>query len=266
MSEKPVFTIYQKQEAEKQFSALSDKLFNNFVLVTQEAKYRLTEIEFYYTNICSEEIEIPDHFPPEAGLPYMLEDFHQTGFSHPDPYTHGFFNQNKSDCWYLHSNGKSLKNGNYKGLDLTIGNEGEFSFGGILIRGIRNISGEEYINGPSKVVDRIMQDLKKENIKEMSNILTLSALDKNNEIYIADYGIDDSTYKHEVPIQTTRFGLKKKLEDTGDFIERPYRFIIELNPLHKFKNKENAVRKLLLESRLTKEEAKSILGYNISMQ
>ncbi len=182
MSENPVFTMYQKQEAKKQFSAIADKLFNNYILVIQEEKYRLTEIEFYYTNICSEEIEIPDHFPLEAGIPYMLEDFHQTGFPHPDPYTHGFGNQHKSDYWYLHSNGKSLKNGNYKGLDLTIGNEGEFSFGGILLRGIRNISGGDYINGPSKVVDRIIQDLKITSINEMADILTLSALDKNNAL------------------------------------------------------------------------------------
>jgi len=266
MSEKTVFSIYQKHEATKQFSALSDKLFNHYVLVTPAANYRLTEIEFYYTNICSHEIKILDHFPIEAGVPYMHEDFHQTGFPHPDPYTHGFGNQHKSDFWYLHSNGKSLKNGNYKGLDLTIGNEGEFSFGGILIRGIRNISGEEYINGPCKVVDRIMMDLKMTNINEMADILTLSALDKNNAIYLAEYSFDDTTHKPEVPIQTTRYGLKKKSEDEGNFIEKPYRFIVELSPANKFKNKEAALRQLLLENKLTKEEARTILGYNIPLQ
>ncbi len=266
MSEKTIFTIYQKQDAENQFLALADKLFNHYVLVTPAAKYRLTEIEFYYTNICSEEIEIPDHFPLEAGIPYMLEDFHQTGFPHPDPYTHGFGNQHKSDYWYLHSNGNSLKNGNYKGLDLTIGNEGEFSFGGILLRGIRNISGGDYINGPSKVVDRIMKDLKKTSINDMADILTFSVLDKNNEIYLSEYTIDDSAYKREVAIQTTRFGLKNKLDEKENFIDRPYRFIIELIPAHKFKNKEKAIRQLLLENRLAKEEAKIILGYNISLQ
>lgn len=265
MAQKPIFQINQKEQAEKQFSDIADKLFNHWVLVTPSAKYRFTEIEFYYSNICSENIDIPDHFPPEAGIPYILEDLYQTGFPHPDPYTHGFFNQYKNDYWYLHSNEKGLKNGKRKGLDLTIGNEGEFSYGGILIRGIRNITEDVYINGPSRVVDRIIFDMKKKSISEIKDILNLTALDKNNEIYIEEFDFKTAQIKSEESIRTTRFGLTKKKEDIDNFFDKPYRYIIELNNANEFEDRFKIVKQLLIENKITKEQAKNILNYNITL-
>jgi len=36
------------QESEEEFKNIAEKLFNNFAIQTKDAKYRLTEIEFYW--------------------------------------------------------------------------------------------------------------------------------------------------------------------------------------------------------------------------
>ena len=77
--------------------------------------------------------------------------------------------------------------------------------------------------------------------------------------------INQGVIKEEEPKQSTRIGLTKKAEDTQDFIGKPYRYIVELNVAHKFKDKEKVVKQLLNENKISNEEAKNIMGYNVKL-
>lgn len=268
MNFKHFFQITQNKNIEEQFSEIALQLFNNWALVTPKSKYRIIEIEFYYCNCTSSNVEDhPNHMPLEYGIPYSIEDKFQSGFSHNDPYTHCIGNQYKNDFWYIHSfkNSSSLKGGSRKGIDLTIGNENEYSCGGILIRGLRDLSNNSYINGPSKVVDKMIEDLGKNKVSEIASILDLPATDKNNEIYLEHFEFNDTKVEKNEIVKSQRIGLKKKSDDSENFFEKKYRFIIELNISNKIKDKENIVKSRLLENLITKEEAKNMLGYNLNL-
>jgi len=66
------------------------------------------------------------------------------------------------------------------------------------------------------------------------------------------------------PIQAVRIGLTRKKVDTENYAEKKYRYLVELNLQHKFKDKEKVVRQLLADNKINKEQAKEIIGYNIN--
>jgi hypothetical protein len=73
--------------------------------------------------------------------------------AHPDPYVHQDPHQQRWRQWYLHRKGGTLKNGTFKGIDLTFGTEGVFC--GLLIRGVETADGR-VIDGPCNVVHALM--------------------------------------------------------------------------------------------------------------
>jgi hypothetical protein len=140
---KTSFTIEVNMNPEEQFKTISDQLFNHYILQTPVSKYRFAEIEFYFCNQCPDERSHDYHPFSNSMYGPPLEYASWKGvtsweISHQDYFTHCFGNQGKSDFWYLHMNrnGK-LKSGKRKGIDLTLGNEDELTFGGILIRAIQ---------------------------------------------------------------------------------------------------------------------------------
>ena len=114
------FTI-EEEKIEDDFKRIANDLLNKWVLKVEDALYRITELEFYYTN----------------------------GNSHNDTYIHGHDLQKQKGKWYFHGSG----------IDLTFG-DGE-SHGGILIRAIYKINqGEEkYCYGPLNCVTEIFSNL-----------------------------------------------------------------------------------------------------------
>lgn len=104
--------------------AAASLLFRTALLVNG-TKFRITEIEFYLDG---------------------------------DPYTHADSQQiNTTGAWYFHrANGKTFKGGTFKGLDLTCRPPGKA--GGVLIRAIAAEDGGEVVEGPCKVVDRILSE------------------------------------------------------------------------------------------------------------
>jgi hypothetical protein len=86
--------------------------------------HRFTEIEFYYHG--------PDHYD---------------AFTHRNPL------QKEPGRWCLHRSGKSLRNGSFKGLDLSFGHDDAHA--GILIRGLETDDGK-LIDGPSLCVDHLL--------------------------------------------------------------------------------------------------------------
>jgi hypothetical protein len=158
--------------------------------------------------------------------------------NHSDPYVHRGIPQQSAGKLYLNKAG---------GLDITFGDANLHVFAGILIRGIRNLQTNEYTNKITEIVSKVFDSL--------GNIIT-----GENGIYLRELAPEQ--IKIEEPTRTTRIGLTKSEEDFGNFIDKPYRYIIEVTRAHNFKNKEKVVKQLLSDNKISEEEAKNILGYN----
>ncbi len=169
-----------------------------------------------------------------------LEIYYHDKEKHPDPYVHCAEEQLFAGNWYF----------NGAGLDITFGNYEKKIYGGILIRGIMKLGqNPRYISGPSNVLKEIFSNL--------GSIV-------NGEQSICLRELSDNLITEITPLQSSRIGLTKKKEDTENYAEKKYRYIVEMNLQHKFKDKEKIVKQLFLENKITKEEAKEILGYNFT--
>jgi 3-methyladenine DNA glycosylase Mpg len=110
---------------------IAKALLMKYVLVVEfdgkEKEFRICEIEFYINNA-----------------------------THRDEYTHGGVVQKTYGKWYFHRfHGKSYKSGTYKGLDLTLGDKDTFF--GVLIRSICDTDSGEFIEGPCRSVNKILE-------------------------------------------------------------------------------------------------------------
>jgi len=99
-----------EKETAAEFEAIADKLLNHHVIQNHESKYRLTEIEFYWTS--------PTH-----------KDDSTYKRRHVDP---------ENGDWFFH----------YSGVDIALKNEELNGFGGILIRSIYSLEEKKVYNGP----------------------------------------------------------------------------------------------------------------------
>lgn len=171
-----------------------------------------------------------------------LEIYYHDKDNHPDPYVHCSTEQLFAGNWYF----------NGAGLDITFGNYEKKIYGGILIRGIMKFgTNPHYINGSSNVLKEIFSNIG--NVMSGGGGICLRELNKE---VIQEIETE--------PIQTVRIGLTKKKEDTENYIEKKYRYLVELNLQHKFKDKEKVIRQLLTDNKISKEQAKEIMGYNIN--
>ncbi len=172
-----------------------------------------------------------------------LEIYYHDKKMHPDPYVHCSSEQLYSGKWYF----------NGAGLDITFGDYEKKIYGGILIRGIKKLGPKpRYISGPSNVLKEIFTTI--------GHIVT-----GEGRIYLRSLDEDIIKEIKTEPIQTIRIGLKKNKDDKGNYAERKYRYLVELNLQHKFRNKEKVVRQLLVDKKITREQAKEIMGYNINL-
>lgn len=157
--------------------------------------------------------------------------------SHKDPYTHCREEQKEFGKWYF----------NDMGIDLTFGN-GKDIYAGILIRGIKNLKTGAFTNGPSRVLREIFRNFG-------------MAFESSQSIFFTEAQARQKE-KYE-PVATNRIGLTKKMEDQKGYINRPYRFVIELDKEHKFQGKLSLIRQLLINDVIKPEDIKGILGYNL---
>lgn len=125
------------------FDKISDILLNETVLLVNSKWFRIAEIEFYYNDV----------------------------EKHHDPFTHNDPIQYNQNYWYFHKKGGVYRGGTWKGVDITFGQLSPVKYsGGILIRSIQEINDNqpgEYIHGPSKVVDKILEIFKRSSVKEL---------------------------------------------------------------------------------------------------
>jgi len=99
-----------EKETEYEFESIADKLFNDFAIENHESKYRLIEIEFYWTS--------PNHKDSST---------YQRNHVYP-----------KNGDWFFH----------YSGVDIALENDEIGGFGGILIRGVYSLKEKKVYNGP----------------------------------------------------------------------------------------------------------------------
>lgn len=182
------------------FNEISNILLNKSVLCVGERKFRICEIEMYYRDK-----------------------------DHDDQYVHGDNDQLDFGIFYFHKykNG-SYKSGTYKGMDITLGNNGTYF--GILIRSIMDVKTHELIEGPCKSVNAMLAEFKCHDVKEfMSNKpKKLSIFDKKYGLYIEQ----TNDLKSEEIMCGPRVGLSAKYPD---FLNKDYRYAIFSNKIKKQK-------------------------------
>lgn len=191
-----------------QFQAIAKRLLNEYLICTLKAKYRLAEIEFYYINDPTS--------PEEENIP------------HTDYFTHAVFNQGKTGYWYLHTRGERLRQGTRKGIDLTIGNKEKGAFGGILFRAMQNIDDtNDYVYGPSLLIDRFIKECGQTKIDELESILNISAFSPANILRLEKAELNKeavySAHRHGLSIKD---GSPQVIEAKKKFLHREYRYFI----------------------------------------
>ncbi|QOP45888.1 hypothetical protein [Sulfurimonas paralvinellae] len=179
------------KDNEYDFSSIAELLLNNSILKIAEESFYITEIEFYF-----------------------YSNNHSNCSIHKSEY------QLFSNTWYVHTKGRG-------GLDITFGNKDKKEFGGILIRGIKSVTTNQYIDGPTNVLKHILKILDLER-KELQPLL----LGINTSII----KIIKNDNKDNFLFQGPRIGL---VQEHNEYLVSPYRYIIDATTNHKFKEKSN---------------------------
>lgn len=187
---------------EEYFPQMADILFNHSVFVINEKRYRLAEIEFY-----------------------LRSD------NHPDLYTHQNPEQLRLHTIYFHRFGNgTYKGGTFKGMDFTFGSEDDDVYFGVLIRSIIDIENDEIIEGPCKVVDRILSDYQYDKLIDFTRNKTLGLLKNKHDLVLEQ----DDDLEPENIYSGPRIGLSNKYPK---YQNRNYRFAIFKNRIKKQKTK-----------------------------
>jgi hypothetical protein len=149
---------------------------------------------------------------------------------HKDEYTHK--HEYEAGYWRSHNGG----------LDITLRGENG-GHGGILIRSVRRLSDNKYINGPRNVLTALLQELG-------------SVFNSSSSFYLEKDSFEEEV-DESIWLKTSRFGLSDKYPD---FKEKHYRYIIELNKRNKIKDRENIYRK-----HFNTLNANEFLGYQLKI-
>lgn len=127
-------------------------------------------------------------------------EFYYCNENHPDPFVHKHGNQKKMGIWYFHGVGQ----------DITFGDE--TSYGGILIRGIKNMVGNEYADGPIKVFDKLFNE----------SCLRI----KDRHHFKVTASRDELIDKDRIIYAFPRVGLQPTKDKQGiEYLLAPYRFL-----------------------------------------
>lgn len=170
------------------FDVLAEIFLKHAVIKVRSMFYRLREIEFY---LFSE--------------------------NHKDSYAHQQDGLKKYGEVYLHRhNNGTFKNGNYKSMDLTLGNESRWF--GILVRGLNIISGdlETSIDGPCLCVNHMLTQYGVTDVQSYCNEFGDPTASHFATVYYSQQPWTESEI-----INGPRIGLSERYPD---FKERKYRY------------------------------------------
>lgn len=183
------------------FTTISNILLNKSSLVVKNERFRLCEIEFYLKND-----------------------------DHNDLYVHSIPDQKTFEGFYFHQfkNG-SYKSGTYKGLDMTFGNVN--SYFGILIRSMMNVNTGEFIEGPCRCVNKILELFGVDDVKAF---MTNGKFNTQLKLYTVENGLylAEQEHKSEAVFHGIRVGLSDKYPE---FLNKNYRHAIFVKKIKKQK-------------------------------
>lgn len=171
-------------ELRLRFHELAQTLLNESLLYIANHPYRICEIEFYS---------------------------HSDLYN--DPYTHQADEQKEFGQWYFHKKRNAYNGGNYKGLDLTLGDG--INHLGILIRRIEDCANNKTTDGPSLVVDKILELTSSSAVSEL--VLKLSP-----EMLKLVYS---NSLEQREWLMSPRVGLKAKGMSNVSFLFAPLRYL-----------------------------------------
>jgi len=180
-----------------------------------------------------------------AGIPHRLIEieFYYHSEQHPDPFPHCDPLQRTASYWYLHRSNGRLRNGSFKGLDLTFG--GPTAFGGILIRGIEQEDGP-LIDGPSLTVDHLLRLTGTDTVAQLdATLCNRLCWDSDSPLHLQSLSQASSRRL----LRTARVGLPLRDQRVNDrtacYLLRPYRYLNE--PRRIRKGKAHMLLALLLQ-------------------
>jgi hypothetical protein len=190
-----------------------------------------------------------------------LEYYHHSA-GHPDIFTHCDKEQSENETFYFHRmHGKGFKEGTYKGMDITFGNDNEY--GGLLVRSIRKINIEDksendnksekdgaIIEGPCLVVQEILKAFNYDRVTDFYKYYSginkkLNVHDNKSGLWISHEQLEGKKKKNkkkEVKFHySPRVGLKLKGNNIEDltqkmkYVMKPYRVTTVSDKLKKQK-------------------------------
>lgn len=152
---------------------------------------------------------------------------------HPDPFPHRYPLQKECGAWYFHRTGNSFRGGSYKGLDLTIGNEGDGVYCGILFRALERPDGT-LVQGPSLCVDHLLASTETSTVSELDKRANaLGAFAEDNPLSLRPH----PDRVRRPLLQTARVGLSLKRASLHAQMPKywgaPYRFVTGARELRK---------------------------------
>lgn len=180
------------------FDSVADLLFNKYLIQVNTAFFRLIDIEFYY----------------------FCESLHN------DVYAHKHQLQGENGRWYIHPSG----------IDITIGGDGHF--GGVLIRGLLDITPEKpekEIHGPWKAQEAICENFHPVFSTHENTMKLISC----GEELMPEMTNFESFYK------TKRVNLNPTKRDGERFYFENFRYVIQ--PHRKHKNKTQLAKDMQSE-------------------
>jgi 3-methyladenine DNA glycosylase Mpg len=181
------------------FDEIANFILNRCILKVSNEKFRICEIEFYKFN-----------------------DQHQDAYTHRDP------DQQKFGKFYFHKypNG-TYKAGTYKCVDIAFGNSNTYF--GILIRSIMNKKTKEFIEGPCRSVNKMLEILGFNDVKSFMDTRTdLIDIGSDSDLSIK---INNNLIQYDI-FKGMRVGLGDKYPN---FKELPYRFATNISKIKKQK-------------------------------
>lgn len=187
-----------------EFLRIATILFEQFVLVVNGSlSFTLVEIEFY-----------------------LLSRWHQ------DYFIYGIPEQLDFGEWCRHASG----------IDLSFGNQEEGIYAGILLRGIKEVEGQNgFINGPLNVRNALSYNNSKVTTADLRSNVALNRVQQKStkSIFISNrYGLTNNGFKErQNKIRKMNPFLSQYESQPEDFIDRNYRFITDVCLKNRFKKR-----------------------------
>lgn len=191
--------LFNQNYTHNDFEAIADIILNKLILRAGNKRFRICEIEMYLKNQ-----------------------------DHPDKYVHSNPDQKSYGKFYFHKywNG-AFKSGTWKGMDIVLGNEDKYF--GVLIRSMEDLDTNEFIEGPCRSVNKILEQFNCKDIVELfeKEFIGISQIEMNNNKI--NLMADDTLEKCDI-YKGPRIGLSDKYPDYQNLL---YRYAIHINKIKK---------------------------------